>query len=88
MAIERYKYTLTYREPVATTTIQLSTDLKRSLEGMKLHPRETFNDVLERILEDLRELDTTTSAEIEEARREIRAGKYLTSDQVRKAMGF
>jgi len=73
---------------VATTTIQLSTDLKRSLEGMKLHPRETFNDVLERILEDLRELDTTTSAEIEEARREIRAGKYLTSDQVRKAMGF
>ncbi|MGD1100283.1 MAG: hypothetical protein ABR888_08100 [Thermoplasmata archaeon] len=73
---------------MATTTIQLSTDLKRSLEGMKLHPRETFNDVLERILEDLRELDTTTSAEIEEARREIRAGKYLTSDQVRKAMGF
>jgi predicted transcriptional regulator len=73
---------------VATTTIQLTTDLKRTLEGMKLHPRETFNDVLERILEDLRELDENTKAEIEKARLEIRAGKYLTSEQVRKAMGF
>jgi predicted transcriptional regulator len=73
---------------MATTTIQLSLDLKRSLEGMKLHPRETFNDVLERILEDLRELDEKTKTEIEEARRQIRAGRYLTSEQVRKAMGF
>jgi predicted transcriptional regulator len=73
---------------VATTTIQLTSDLKRTLEGMKLHPREPFNDVLERILEDLRELDENTKAEIEKARLEIRAGKYLTSEQVRKAMGF
>jgi len=73
---------------VATTTIQLSTELKRTLEGMKLHPRETFNDVLERIMEDLRELDEKTKIEVEGARRGIRSGKYLTSDQVRKAMGF
>jgi predicted CopG family antitoxin len=73
---------------VATTTVQLSTGVKRTLEKMKLHPRETFNDVLERLLEDLRELDGVTKAEIEQARTEIRAGRYLTSDQVRKAMGF
>jgi predicted transcriptional regulator len=83
-----YKYSANRQEPMATTTIQLSTDLKHTLEGMKLHPRETFNDVLERVLEDLRELDEKTKTEIEDARREIRAGKYLTSDQVRKAMGF
>ncbi len=73
---------------VATSTIQLSTSVKRTLEGMKLHPRETFNDVLERVLEDLRDLDDVTKGEIEVARGEIRAGKYLTSEQVRKAMGF
>ena len=73
---------------MATTTIQLSTAVKRSLERMKLHPRETFNEVLERALEDLRELDDATKAEIEEARREIHAGRYLTSEQVRKALGF
>jgi predicted transcriptional regulator len=73
---------------MATTTIQLSTGVKRTLEKMKLHPRETFNDVLERVLEDLRELDDGTKAEIEQARNEIRSGRYLTSEQVRKAMGF
>lgn len=73
---------------MATTTIQLSRDLKRSLERMKIHPRETFNDVLERVLEDLRELDRQTLAEVEGARAEIRAGKYLTQEQVRKALGF
>jgi predicted CopG family antitoxin len=73
---------------VATTTIQLSTDVKRTLEAMKIHPRETFNDVLERLVEDVRELDGGTLVEVEKARAEIRAGKYLTQEQVRKAMGL
>ena len=73
---------------VATTTIQLSTELKRSLERMKIHPRETFNDVLERLMEDLRELDRKTLSEVESARAEIRAGKYLTQEQVRRALGL
>jgi predicted CopG family antitoxin len=73
---------------VATTTIQLSTDVKRTLEAMKIHPRETFNDVLERLVEDVRELDGRTLVEVEEARAEIRAGRYLTQKQVRKAMGL
>jgi predicted transcriptional regulator len=73
---------------VTTSTIQLSTEIKRTLESMKVHPRETFNDVLERLVEDVRELDRQTLAEVEEARAEIRAGKYLTQDQVRKAMGL
>jgi len=73
---------------MATSTIQLKTELKRSLESMKIHPRETFNDVLERLVEDVRELDEQTLADIEAARVEIRAGKYLTQDQVRKAMGL
>ncbi len=55
---------------------------------MKIHPRETFNDVLERVVEDLRELDKGTLVEVEKARAEIRAGKYLTQEQVRKAMGL
>jgi len=73
---------------VATSTIQLSTEIKQKLESMKMHPRETFNDVLERLVEDVRELDAQTLAEVEAARAEIRAGKYLTQDQVRKAMGL
>ena len=54
---------------------------------MKLHPRESFNDVLERLFEDLRELDKGALVEVTKARAEtraeIRAGRYLTQDQVR-----
>lgn len=73
---------------MATTTIQLSTELKRTLESMKLHPRETYEQVLERILEDLRELGEQTKKEIEHAMKEIKAGKYRTHEELKAEMGF
>ncbi len=73
---------------MATTTIQLSQEMKKTLEGMKLHPRETYEEVLERLLEDLRELNEQTKEEIERAVREIKAGKYRSHDQLKSEMGF
>lgn len=73
---------------MATTTIQLTKEMKGVLEGMKLHPRETYEEVLERLLEDLRELSEETKKEIEQAIREIKAGKYRTHDQLKAEMGF
>jgi len=75
-------------DDVRTTTIQLSKEMKGALEGMKLHPRETYEDVLERLLEDLRELNEETKKEIERARREIKAGKHRTHDQLKAELGF
>ncbi len=73
---------------MATTTIQLSKELKNTLESMKLHPRETYEQVLERVLEDLRELNEQTKKEIEKADKEIKAGKYRTHEQLKAEMGF
>ncbi len=73
---------------VATTTIQLSHNMKRTLERMKLHPRETYEDVLERLLEDLQELNEQTKKEIEQAVRDIKAGKYRTHQQLKDELGF
>ena len=73
---------------MATTTIQLSQEMKKTLEGMKLHPRETYEEVLDRLLEDLRELNDQTKKEIEQAIREIRAGKYRTHDQLKVELGL
>lgn len=73
---------------MASTTIQLSRAMKENLEGMKLHPRETYEEVLERLLEDLRELSAETKKEIAQARREIKAGKYRTYEQLKAEMGF
>src|SRR5256885_1870328 len=73
---------------VAATTIQLSHEMKKALEGMKLHPRETYEDVLERLLEDLQELNEQTKKEIEQAVRDIKAGKYRTHQQLKDELGF
>ena len=71
-----------------TTTIQLTQEMKKVLEGMKLHPRETYEEVLERLLEDLQELNQQTKKEIEQAIREIKAGKYRTHQQLKAELGF
>ena len=73
---------------MALTTIQLSKEMKNALEGMKIHPRETYEEVLERLLEDLRELNEETKKEIAKAIREIKAGKYRTHDQLKAELGF
>ncbi len=73
---------------VATTTIQLSQDMKKVLEGMKLHPRETYQEVLERLLEDLQELSEQTKKEVEQAIRDIKAGRYRTHQQLKDELGF
>jgi len=73
---------------VAATTIQLSREMKTTLEGMKMHRRETYEEVLERVLEDLRELSEQTKKQIEQAVREIKAGKYRTHGQLKAELGL
>ena len=55
---------------------------------MKLHPRETYEEVLERLLEDLQDLGEETKRDIEEATREIESGKFRTHEQLGDEMGF
>jgi predicted transcriptional regulator len=73
---------------VPTTTIQIKEETKRTLQSMKLYPRETYEEVIERLIEDLNELNGETKAEIEEARKEIEAGKFVTHEQLKKDLGF
>ena len=73
---------------MTATTIQVTVELKRTLDSMKMHPRETYGDVIERALEDLRELDEETKRDIAKAVKEIESGRYKTHEQVRKQMGF
>ena len=73
---------------MTATTIQLSKKMKAALKDVRLHPRETCEEVLARLLEDLRELNEETKKQIERARREIKAGKYRTHDQLKAELGF
>ena len=70
------------------TTIQIKEGIKSTLNQMKLFERETYNDVLERLIEDVQELDEKTKKEIESAIKEIKSGRYVTHEKLAKDMGF
>jgi len=70
----------------SSTTVWVSPETKKRLAGMKRHPRETFDDVIRRLM-DTAEDDEPLSDEairgIEESLEDIRAGRLLTLDEAR-----
>ncbi|MEK6945453.1 MAG: hypothetical protein AABW63_01535 [Nanoarchaeota archaeon] len=70
------------------TTIQISNEVKKALDRMKVHERETYNDVIEFMLEDNLELNDQTKKEIEEARKRIKSGKFVSHEEVKKRLGL
>jgi predicted transcriptional regulator len=71
-----------------TTTIQVEQSTKEALEKMKIYKRETYNEVLERLLEEIQELNDETKKEIELARKAVEEGRYVTYEDLKKEMGF
>jgi len=69
------------------TTIQVSDTVREVLDKQKISSKESFNDVLERILEDTMELNARTRKELEEARREIKAGNFISLEDLEKEIG-
>lgn len=69
------------------TTIQVSDDTRATLEKMKLYEKESYNEIIERMLEDQKELNQKTKQEIEEARKRVKGGKFVTMDSVAKRYG-
>jgi predicted transcriptional regulator len=71
-----------------STTIQISNEMRDQLNDLKLYPRETYNEIIERILEDMQELNEKTKKEIAQAIKEIKSGYYKTHEEVKKELGF
>jgi predicted CopG family antitoxin len=66
------------------TTIQISDNVKNTLDKMKMLERETYNDIIERMLEDDLELNAQTKKDIEEARK----GKSISHAEVKRRLGL
>ena len=66
------------------TTIQISDNVKSVLDKMKMMDRETYNDVIKRMIEDDLELNEKTKIEIEKARK----GKSISHTEVKKRFGL
>jgi len=73
------------------TTIQISEETKSKSDHLKDYPIESYEKVIEKLLnivaeEDL-ELSEETKMEIEQARKEFRAGKSVSFEEVKKKLG-
>jgi predicted transcriptional regulator len=66
------------------TTIQISDNTRGILEKMKMFERETYNEIIERMIEDEKEVNEKTRKEIEERRKEGKAGKIISHEEVKK----
>lgn len=69
---------------MTSTTIQISSDLQKELNKMKLYNRETYEEVIWNIIEDTKELSEQTKKDIALSRKEISEGKFVTLSDLKK----
>lgn len=72
-------------------TIKLEAQTKASLDSLKIHPRETYDDVIKRLVEiaiDDEPLSAETLEHLKEAEEDVRAGRVRSMDEVMKELGI
>ena len=73
------------------TTIQLEEKTKEELERVKLFPRETYNEVIIRLImtsQEETELSEQTIKNIEKALEDVKKGRLYSTKEVRKELGI
>ena len=71
------------------TTIQINSETKKLLEEFKIHPREPYYSVIERIIKlkiDEEPLSKETIKKIKLALKDIEKGKTYTTEEVKKRL--
>ncbi len=73
------------------TTIQVEEKTRHKLEEMKTHRRETYNEVIKRLIESGRQeeiLSEQSLKNIESALEDIKKGRVYSTNDVRKKFGL
>ena len=69
------------------TTIQVTQELQKELAERKLSENETYEEVIWDMLEDVMELSEETKRSIAISEKEIREGKTVPFEEVKKKIG-
>ncbi|KYK34855.1 MAG: hypothetical protein AYK18_13580 [Theionarchaea archaeon DG-70] len=64
------------------TTIQVTRRTKKELQKMKLFPRETYEEVIQRLIE----LSAETIQNIENALKDVKKGRIYSTEEVKKEL--
>jgi hypothetical protein len=70
------------------TTIQVSEELRDELKSRKLYSKESFEDVIWDLLEDVMEISEEFKKELDEAHKEIERGEYVSFEDAKKELGL
>ncbi|MHA1673041.1 MAG: DUF7557 family protein [Promethearchaeota archaeon] len=70
------------------TTIQIKKNTKFKLDSLKLSKRDTYNDIIENLIEDSLELSEETMKDIREAIEEHKKGQSISLDEVKQQLGL
>lgn len=73
---------------VHTTTIQVSDNLIEQLRGRKLYDKESYEEVILDLIEDSLELSEDTLKHIKQSEKEIKEGKTVSLEQIKKNLGM
>ena len=71
-----------------TATIQIKDSTILALNKMKVFKDETYDDILEKLIEDVQELNDETKKEIEFALKEIEKGNCIKHENLAKEIGL
>jgi predicted CopG family antitoxin len=74
----------------AATTIYIRKDLKGQLDDLKLHPKESYSDVIERLVSvaiDDEPLSEEAIQGLEEALEEVKQGRLIPESVIMKKYG-
>lgn len=75
---------------MAKTTVQLRPETKEKLDDLKLHPRETYDDLINRLADAAYDDEALSDEEIEDIRaseRDIKAGRVRSLREIMKDLG-
>jgi predicted transcriptional regulator len=74
-----------------TSSLRVNNGTKSRLERLKLHPRESYDRVIDRLIDSYHDGEPLGREEIEgieEALRDLKEGRFSTHEQVKKKLGL
>ena len=70
------------------TSIQVSTQLLDKLRLMKIHEKESYENLIWDLVEDRMELSEETKKDILQSEKEIKQGKTISIEEIKKELGL
>ena len=66
------------------TTIKITAELKNQLEKMKMRDSESYQEIIEDMIEDKLASNPKFLEEIEESRKQIKKGEFVTLEELKR----